>query len=67
MKNIRQVANIEIEGSTFTLVSVIVKATDHTSGLEVEGRKLINQEFTNVNDLYTAIKTNVNDVVGFSF
>lgn len=63
MTNIRQVANVVKDGPELTLVNVYVKTTNHETQTYIERRKEINQVFTDVDQLYVAIKTNVNEVL----
>lgn len=65
MKRFRQVANVSSNDGNFTLDSVIVKIEDVTNGIRTSRSREINQTFTNVNDLFEAIKTNVNQVLSF--
>lgn len=66
MKKFRQVANVTQENGNLTLVNVIVKVEDVTNGVRVSRQKDVNQVYTSVNDLYSAIKINVNEVLNFS-
>ena len=63
MINVRQVANVEVEGQEFTLVNVIVKTADNSSGVYTAEQRNVNQVFTNISDLYVAIRTNVNQAL----
>ena len=63
MTNIRQVANVSKDGSNLTLVNVVVTTTDPDTGHVVKRIKPVGVVYTTINDLYAAIKDNVNEVL----
>lgn len=63
MTHIRQVANVKKDGSELTLINVFVKTTNDETQTFIERRKQVDQIFMSVDELYAAIKANVNEVL----
>lgn len=61
--NIRLVSNITKDGSLYTLLNIKVLVENAEAEKRVEATQGVNAEFTSVNDLFTAIQTNVVNLV----
>jgi hypothetical protein len=65
MKKFRQVANVEADNGNYTLVNVIVKIEDADNGVKISRQKDDGTVYTSVTALFSAIKTNVEQVLNF--
>jgi hypothetical protein len=63
MINIRLVSNVIKDGNTFTLVNVKATTENPEALKSASAAKEVNNEFTNVNDLFSAIQQHVVDLV----
>lgn len=63
MKNIRLVSNIVLEDEgTFTLENIRVLVLDLAEETKLEGSKRVNQNYSNVSTLFTAIQAITVDI-----
>lgn len=63
MINVRQVSNVIKDGSQYTLVDVKVTMEDQENGRQVIARKQVDQTYTNVSSLWSAIGQHTVDVI----
>ena len=63
MTNIRQVANVEKDGQNLTLVSVVVFSENLENGHRLSREVKPDTTFTNVSNLYSAIRDSVNELL----